>query len=336
MMHFYDLAALPTSQIQELLELSKRLREKPEPRALEGKVLALLFMSPSLRTVSSFQAAMTRLGGGTFVISPDKSTHGLESQHGIVMEGRAAEHTRDAIPVLEAYGDAMGIRAFAARRNLTDDLADQAYKSIASLVKKPLINLESAAQHPCQSLADWKTLDELNLPREKAKIVISWAYHPRALPLSGPISALQMAAMRGMDIVVLRPEGFALPESVMSNAARLAASSGGSIAQTSDRAAAFAGAHVVYVKEWSSTAHYGDRLAEDKLRADLNDWCIDEPWFANADKACRVMHAMPVRRGVAIHDRVLDGPRSVLTQQAGNRMWTQMALLHRMLLSGGT
>lgn len=334
MQHFYDLAEIPPDEVRELLTLAGRLRNHPEPRALEGKVLSLLFLNPSLRTISSFQAAMTRLGGGTFVISPEKSTHGLETHDGIVMEGRAAEHTRDAIPVLDAYADVMGIRAFAERRDMATDLSDKSYKSMASLVRCPLINMESAAFHPCQSLADWKTLDELESvqARRRGKLVITWAFHPRALPLSGPTSTLQMAAMRGMNVVVLRPDGFGLPPSIMNRATDLAEKYGGTVSETSDRREALEGATVVYVKEWSSTACYGDRLADEKARNELTDWCIDETWFNHAAEDCRVMHAMPVRRGVAVSDRVLDGPRSSLTQQAGNRMWTQMALLHRLLI----
>ena len=334
MRHFYNLSDVHDDAINEILALSNRLRFYPEPQALQGKVLALLFLSPSLRTLSSLQAAMTRMGGGTFLVSPDRTSHGLESEEGVVMDGRAAEHIRDALPVIDSYGDAVGIRAFATRRNLENDLADKTYKSMASLIRKPLINLESAIQHPCQSLADWKTLDDLGLPKERCKIVITWAYHPRPLPLAGPLAAIEMAAMRGMDISVLRPEGFSLPATIVSDVSAIASQRGGSLVETSDRRQAMEGAQVVYVREWSSTSVYGDRPQEEKLRADLADWCVDEPWFANTKKDCRVMHAMPVRRGVAISDKVLDGPRSVLTQQAANRMWTQMGLLHHMLRSG--
>ena len=91
--------------------------------------MSLLFLSPSLRTLSSFQAAMVRLGGGSFVISPEMSIHGLESRYGIVMDGAAAEHVREAIPVIASYGDAMGVRAFAERRDLAHDIADNGLQS---------------------------------------------------------------------------------------------------------------------------------------------------------------------------------------------------------------
>ncbi len=328
---FYDLADLGAEQVDELLSLARRLQQRPDPRALEGKVLALLFLNPSLRTLASFQAAMTRLGGGAFVISPDMSIHGIETRPGIVMDGAAAEHIREAVPVIASYGDAMGIRAFAERRSLEHDLADVEYRQMASLVNVPLINMESAIFHPCQSLADWKTLDELEIPRQGGRFVLSWAYHPRALPLAVPASTVQMAAMRGMDVTVLRPDGFALPPAIMERAREAAAASGGSVRETTDRAEALEGAHVIYAKSWSSTAHYGDRVADEKLRNTLDAWCVDEPWFATTAKDCRFMHCLPVRRGVVVADRVLDGPRSVVIQEAQNRMWVQMAVLHRML-----
>jgi len=333
MKRFYDLAELEPLQVKELLQLATRLKTHPEPRALEGKVLSLLFLSPSLRTLSSCQAAMIRLGGGTFVISPEMSIHGMEVHSGVVMDGKAAEHLSDAVPVIASYGDAIGVRVTRNPRHLERELADESYRQIESLVAKPMINLESAISHPCQSLADWKTLDDLNIPTQRGKLVISWAFHPQALPLSGPVSALNMAAMRGMDVVILRPDGFALPESVMKRAQTLAESLGGTVSEATNRTEAMRGAHMLYVKEWSSTRHYGDTVADTKLRNELSDWCVDEKWFQGAQADCRLMHSMPVRRGVAVQDAVLDGKRSVLTQQAENRMWSQMAVLHRMMSS---
>jgi N-acetylornithine carbamoyltransferase len=331
MHRFNDLADFSFEEIISLLDLAARLDRQPEPKALEGKVLALLFLSPSLRTLASFQAAMVRLGGGAFVISPDMSIHGIETRPGIVMDGVAAEHIREAVPVIASYGDVMGIRAFAERRNLENEIADSEYNNLAALVGIPLINMESAIQHPCQSLADWKTLDDLAVPKSGGRFVLSWAYHPRALPLAVPATTVKMAAMRGMDVTVLRPDGFELPESIMAQARSLAETSGGRVTETTDRAEALEGAHVVYAKSWSSTRHYGDKLGDQALREELTDWCVDEPWFATAQPDCRFMHCLPVRRGVVVADRVLDGPRSVVIAEARNRMFAQMAVLYRML-----
>ncbi|MDE2219832.1 MAG: N-acetylornithine carbamoyltransferase [Gammaproteobacteria bacterium] len=330
MQRFTDLAELGLEQVQELLALARRLESRPEPRALAGKVLGLLFMNPSLRTLASFQSGMARLGGDSFVITPGQGTWQFETRDGAVMTGAAAEHIREGLPALASYCDVLGIRAFAAGEDLEADLADRRFHAMAALVDRPLINLESAINHPCQALADWKTLDELPAGGRR-KFVLSWVWHPRALPLAVPAATVHMAAMRGMDVVVLRPEGYALPEAVMARARRAAAASGGSVTETAERAVALAGAHVVYAKEWGSTRHYGDGAGDQALRRALQDWCLRDDWLAAAAGDCRVMHCLPVRRNSAIADEVLDGPRSLVLRQAYNRLPAQMAVLYRLL-----
>jgi N-acetylornithine carbamoyltransferase len=134
-----------------------------------------------------------------------------------------------------------------------------------------------------------------------------------------------------MDVKVLRPEGFELPDAIMDRARQAAESAGGSVQETDDRTEAMEGAHVIYAKSWSSTTHYGDTNGDQKLRNELDDWCVDEPWFENAQDDCRFMHCLPVRRGVVVSEPVLDGPRSIVIHEARNRMLAQMAVLHQML-----
>ncbi len=330
MRRFLDLAQFEREQIVELIELARRLESRPEPHALAGKILGLVFFNPSLRTLASFQSGMQRLGGHSFVITPGQGTWQLETRLGVAMNGAAAEHVREAIPVLASYCDVLGIRAFADGKDLHADLADAQFHAMADLVEKPLISLESAMNHPCQALADWKTMDDLGVPR-RAKFVLSWVNHPRALPLAVPSAVVHMAAMRGMEVTVLRPEGFALPREVMDKARAAAAAAGGSVRETSRREEALAGAQVLYAKEWGSTAHYGDSEGDARLRASLGDWCVRSEWFAPAASDCRLMHCLPVRRNVAVADEVLDGPRSIVQHEARNRLYVQMAVLHRML-----
>lgn len=326
---YIDLADLDRDEVLDLLALATRLETKPEPQALAGKVLALLFFNPSLRTLASFQSGMARLGGNSFVISPGQGTWQLETRIGAVMDGAAAEHVREAIPVLAGYADALGIRAFAGGKNLAEDLAEKDFLGMAEVCPVPLINMESAMGHPCQALGDWKTLDDYRIP-ERGKFVLSWANHPKALPLAVPASAVHMAAFRGMETVVLRPDEYALPPAVMDKARRAAALSGGSVSETSDRREALRGAQVIYAKSWSSALHYGDEAAEKALRADLQDWCVDESWFTGAPDG-KFMHCLPVRRNVVVADEILDGPRSIVVREAHNRMWAQMAVLYRLL-----
>ena len=330
MNRFLDLADFSRAQVLDLLALAQSLQDNPQPHALAGKILGLVFFNPSLRTLASFQAGMARLGGQSFVITPGQGTWQLETRLNAIMKGSAAEHIREGIPVLASYCDVLGVRAFAEGKNLRSDLDETLFRMVDELCDKPLINLESAMNHPCQALADWRTLDELRVP-QRAKFVLSWVYHPKALYLAVPAATLHMAAMRGMDVVVARPDGFALPPEIMAKARTAAAAAGGSVTETSDRAAALEGAQVVYAKEWGSTTYYGDVEADSCLRAEQSDWCVREHWFANAAPDAKLMHCLPVRRNVAVSDEVLDGPRAVVKREAFNRLAVQMAVLHRML-----
>ena len=330
MNRFLDLADFSRDQVLELLALAQSLQDKPQPQALAGKILGLVFFNPSLRTLASFQAGMARLGGQSFVITPGQGTWQLETRLNAIMNGAAAEHIREGIPALASYCDALGVRAFAEGKNLRSDLDETLFRMIDGLCDKPLINLESAMNHPCQALADWRTLDELRVP-QRAKFVLNWVYHPKPLYLAVPSATVHMAAMRGMDVVVARPEGFAVPPEIMDKARAAAAASGGSVTETADRTAALQGADVVYAKEWGSTTYYGDVEADARLRAELSDWCVRERWFANAAPDAKLMHCLPVRRNVAVADEVLDGPRAVVKREAFNRLTVQMAVLHRML-----
>lgn len=328
---FLSLADLDREEVIDLLALAASLERRPQQEALAGRVLALLFFNPSLRTLASFQSGMARLGGSSFVISPGQGSWALETREGVVMDGAAAEHVREAIPVLASYADALGIRSFAGGTDLAADLADATFRAMAAVCPVPLVNLESAIDHPCQALGDWKTLDDLGIPAQGGRFVLSWAWHPKPLPLAVPAAAVHMAALRGMEVTVLRPEGFALPEPVMERARRAAEVAGGSVAETADRDEAMQGAHVLYAKSWTSPARYGDPASEAERRTPLRGWCVDETWFAKAAPDCRFLHCLPVRRNVVVCDEVLDGPRSAVVREAANRMWVQMAVLHRLL-----
>jgi N-acetylornithine carbamoyltransferase len=330
MQRFLDLAQFSRDEVIDLLALAQRLQDRPEPAALAGKILGLLFLNPSLRTLASFQAGMQRLGGTAFVVTPGAGTWNVETRDGAVMNGAAAEHIREAIPVLASYCDALGIRSFAEGKDLAADLAEEQFMRMTGLCPKPLVNLESAVNHPCQALADWKTMDDLAVPR-RGRFVLSWVSHPRALPLAVPAAIVHMAAQRGMDVVVLRPEGYGLPAAIMDKARQAAAAAGGQVSETSDRAAAMRGAHVIYAKEWGSPEHYGDAEAEARTRAMHGDWCVRESWFSQAQHDCHFMHCLPVRRNVAVADEILDGARSRVIREAANRMVVQMAVLHRLL-----
>lgn len=332
MNRFLDLDDLSDSELDAVLARARRLEQSPVTDDLRGRTVGLLFLNPSVRTLASMQAGVTQLGGQAFVVHSGAGSWKLETRDGVVMDGEAAEHVREAIPVLAQYCDLLAVRCFAEGRDLATDLSDRLIATMAALCPKPFVSLESSMAHPCQALGDYKTLDDLDIPRRGGRFVLSWAWHPKALAYAVPASTLAMAARRGMDVTVLRPDGFDLPDPVMARARATAARYGGSITVTSDRRAAMEGAHVLYAKSWAAPGHYGRPQDEASLRAPLKGmWCVDEPWFASARPDARFMHCLPVRRNVKVTDAVLDGPRSVVVRQAGNRLHAQKALLVQML-----
>jgi len=334
MKRFLDLEDLPDERLEAVLTWARELEQRPLSRALAGRIVGLLFMNPSLRTLASMQAGVAQLGGTSFVISPGAGSWQFEMRDGAVMDGDAAEHVREGIPVLGQYADALAVRCFARGKDLAEDLSDAVIRKMADLSPVPFINLESAVSHPCQALGDWKTLEDLEIPRQGGKFVLSWAYHPKPLPYAVPASALTMAARRGMHVTVLRPDGYALPEPIMARARALASRSGGSIEETSARATGMRGAHVLYAKSWAAPAFYGQPEQEAPLRTPLREWRVAESWFATARPDAKFMHCLPVRRNVKVTDEVLDGPRSVVVREAANRLHAQKALMLEMLTGG--
>jgi N-acetylornithine carbamoyltransferase len=329
---FCDLADFSIDEINQLINKAQGLEQQKSSVALQGKVLALLFLNPSLRTLTSLQATMIRLGGGTFIISPEMSIHGLETRSGIVMDGTAAEHIREAVPVIASYADAIGIRAIAQRSKLNDDMSDEYFQELRSLCDIPVINLESSIRHPCQSLADWKTLEDFSVPGQGGKLVFSWVYHPEALPLAIVGDTIHMAASRGMNVTILRPDGFGLPPELVTRAQQAGTNTNATVTETIDRNEALAGANVIYAGSWSSTRFYGDHVKDQELRNEHTDWRVDESWFDGiTNESCYFMHALPVRRGVEVEDHILDGPKSIVVQQAKNRMYAQMSVLMELL-----
>ena len=330
MKDFLDLSDLSDERLEAVLARACDLERRPISDALRGRTVGLVFMNPSLRTLASMQAGVAQLGGSSFLIQPGAGSWKLETRIGAVMDGDAAEHVREAFPVLAEYSDAIGVRCFAAGTSLAEDLADPLIKAMAALYPKPFINLESAIAHPCQALADWKTLDDSGVPRTGGRFVLSWAYHPKPLPYAVPASALCMAARRGMQVTIVRPAGYGLPPTIIARANELARLSGGSITETEDRKAALRGAQVLYAKSWAAPSAYGRPTDEAELRRPFRDWCVRESWFEFAPDA-RFMHCLPVRRNVKVADDVLDGKRSIVIRQAANRLHVQKALLVELL-----
>jgi len=325
---FLDTAAWPPAAIDSVLELARRVKRGEVKGGLEGRVLAMIFMDPSLRTRASFETAMFLHGGYGFVLEPGRGSWALEIDVGAVMEGIGVEHVIDAARVLGRYADALAVRSFPRGIDWAAEREDRVIHNFARYCDKPVINLESVRRHPCQGLADALTLQErLGDPRGK-KLVLQWAWHPRALPTAVPASAILAAAHLGMAITVAHPEGFDLDPEDLAAATTLASARGGSLAVTHDLKDALAGADAVYVKAWGALAHHSRPDQERQLRLPHRDWRMTEAAQAGTrDGRGIVLHCLPVRRNVEIDDAVLDGPHSAVYDQAENRLHVQRALL---------
>ncbi len=316
-------------ELDALLALAAKVKRGEVLGGLERKVLAMVFMDPSLRTRTSFETAMFQHGGHAVVLEPGKGSWSLETEPGAVMDGDKVEHIIEAARVLARYADALAVRAFPRGDDWAVARRDEVIRNFAKYSDKPVINLESSRRHPCQGLADAMTLKErLGDPQGK-RFVLTWAWHPKALPTAVPASAAIAAASLGMEIVIARPEGYELDPEDTAIIRRIAQQRGGQFVHIiNDPDDALVGADAVYAKSWGSVKLFGDPARERELRSAHKDWRVTES-RVRSTRGGRgiVMHCLPVRRNVEIDDAVLDGPNSVVVDEAENRLHVQRALL---------
>ncbi|HKV75242.1 MAG TPA: N-acetylornithine carbamoyltransferase [Gemmatimonadales bacterium] len=320
-------------QIMALLELASRIKRGEVKGGLEGKLLAMVFMDPSLRTRASMEAAMFLHGGHAINLEPGRGSWALETELGAVMNGATVEHIVDAARVLGRYADALALRAFPRPGPWADVRLDKVIKTFAEYCDKPVINLESARRHPCQQLADALTIRE-HLPDPRGRrFVLNWTWHPKALPTAVPASAALAAASLGMEIVIARPDGYELDPEDTALIRKIAQAQGGEFVHIiNDPDEATVGADVIYAKAWGSVKLYDKPEEEMALRSTLKDWKLNQARLRSSRGGKGlVMHCLPVRRNVEIDDDVLDGPTSVVVAQAENRLHVQRALLLEML-----
>lgn len=277
----------------------------------QRKTIALIFLNPSLRTRMSTQEAAQRMGMNVICFN-SSDAWSWETEDGMVMDGNKTEHIKDAARVISGYVDMIGIRCFASFENLEDDLSDKFIKQFIKHATVPVINMESAALHPLQSLADMITIREFR-PGRKLKVALTWAPHPKALPHAVANSFAQWAIGMGHDLTICHPEGFNL-DSRFTHGARI----------THNQTEALKDADIVYAKSWSSTENYGVPTREYK------DWIIDNKKMSLTNKA-GFMHCLPVRRNVVVTDEVLDGPYSLIYQQAENRLYAAQIIIKEIL-----
>lgn len=306
------------ADIDVLLAKAAEYKKQPlKDKSLgEGKRIGLLFMNPSMRTRISTQVAAKNLGMETIVFNLDKEGWQLEMEDGAVMNGTTVEHIKDAAPVLGSYFDLLCIRTFPTLQDREHDYSEQLLNALIKNASIPVVSLESSTLHPLQSLTDVFTISENFKEKRKPKVVLTWAPHIKPLPQCVANSFAQWINAWGeADFIITHPEGYELSEQY---------TKGATIEY--DQQKALADADFVYVKNWSAYNDYG------KILNTSPDWMLTNEQLAKTNNA-KVMHCLPVRRNVELSDEILDGENSIVTQQAGNRVWAAQAVLSELLNS---
>ncbi len=304
--------------LDAIVEEALALKASPYDHELLGKhkTLGLVFLNPSLRTRLSTQKAAMNLGMNVMVMNMDKDGWALETRDGVVMNGTTVEHIREAAAVMGEYCDILGLRSFPSLKDKEADYNEDLFNKFIKYCGVPVISLESATRHPLQSLTDLITISEYK-KIEKPKVVLAWAPHVKALPQAVPNSFaewMSKAQAQGLvDFTISHPKGYELSEEFTIDATI-----------SHDLSSALASADFVYVKNWSSYKEYG------QVYPVSENWMMDNEKLALTNDA-KVMHCLPVRRDLELSSEILDGPNSLVIQEASNRVWAAQVVLKRML-----
>jgi N-acetylornithine carbamoyltransferase len=318
---------------------------------LNGKLLGMVFFNPSLRTRTSFEAAMLRSGGNAIVLEVGNGVWKLESRDGVIMDGDRAEHLREAVPVLSRYVDLLAVRSFSTENNDPDDELDAVIRGFREYSTVPVISMESAREHPCQGLADMLTLRENFGDLKGLPVTLSWAPHIKPLPKAVPNSFLLSAAAAGCDIRVAHPEGFDLAPEVLEEARGYIKETGGNLTITHDLEAARKDSVCLYAKAWrpidaalrTPSPHVATREGNPKTPSPLRGegagsevdlynlvqpaWMPQPEHFNNMNPRAIFMHCLPTRRNLEVSEHVLDSARSRVVDEAENRFHVQRVML---------
>ncbi|KYG81011.1 ornithine carbamoyltransferase [Roseivirga ehrenbergii] len=301
--------------INALVEKALSLKANPfQTKLAEGKRIGLIFFNPSLRTRLSSQVAAQNLGAQAIVLDIGKDGWALEFEDGVVMNGDKAEHIKEAAAVMGRYFDVLGVRTFPELKSKEADYSEKLLNAFIKYAGVPIVSLESGTRHPLQSLADLVTIKEQWVAKRKPKVVLTWAPHVKALPQAVPNSFAEWIGKADVDFSIANPEGYDLAEEFREG-----------VTVFHDQAEALKDADFVYVKNWSSYDDYGRILSQDER------WTFGSKQLELTENA-KVMHCLPVRRGLVIKDEILDGPNAIHLEQAENRVYAAQAVFHELLM----
>lgn len=280
----------------------------------KNKTLMMIFFNSSLRTRLSTQKAAMNLGMNTMVLDINQGAWKLETERGAIMDGDKPEHILEAIPVMGSYCDIIGVRSFAQFESKEDDYNEKILNQFIQHSGRPVFSMEAATRHPLQSYADLITIEEYK-KKDRPKVVLTWAPHPKALPQAVPNSFAEWMNATDYEFVISHPEGYELDPSFVGNAT-----------VEYDQKKAFKDADFIYAKNWAAFAdpHYGEVLSKDR------SWTVDTEKMALTNNAY-FMHCLPVRRNMIVTDDVIESTQSIVIPEAANREISAQAVLKRIL-----
>ncbi len=304
--------------LRQALAQAQQVKRNPfaDQELGRNKTLLMVFFNNSLRTRLSTQKAALNLGMNVIVLDVNQGAWKLETERGVIMDGDKSEHLLEAIPVMGCYCDLIGVRSFARFESKEEDYNEMILNQFIKYSGKPVFSMEAATRHPLQTFADLITIEE-HKTKERPKVVMTWAPHPKALPQAVPNSFAEGMDFAGYDFVIANPEGYDLaPEFV------------GEARVTHDQDEALRGADFVYAKNWSAYEgdNYGKVLSRDR------SWTVTKEKMALTDNAF-FMHCLPVRRNMIVSDEVIESPRSLVIPEAANRVVSAQTVIKKMLES---
>jgi N-succinyl-L-ornithine transcarbamylase len=306
--------------IKVALEKAKWVKKNPftDQDLGKNKTLLLIFFNSSLRTRLSTQKAGYNLGMNVIVLDINQGAWKLETERGVIMDGDKPEHILEAIPVMGAYCDVIGVRSFAQFENKQDDYNEVIINQFIKYSGKPVFSMEAATRHPLQSFADLITIEEFK-KTDRPKVVLTWAPHPKALPQAVPNSFAEWMNATDYEFVITHPKGYELEESFVGNA---------KIEYNFEKA--YKNADFIYAKNWSPyrDPNYGKVISKDR------DWTVDSRKMALTNNAY-FMHCLPVRRNMIVTDDVIESNRSIVIQEAANRVVSAQTVLKEILTGLG-
>ena len=304
--------------LKEAFAKARYVKENPfaDQNLGKNRTLLMIFFNSSLRTRLSTQKAAMNLGMNVIVLDINQGAWKLETERGAVMDGDKPEHLLEAIPVMGCYCDVIGVRSFARFENRDDDYNEKILNQFIKYSGKPVFSMEAATRHPLQTFADMITIEEYK-KKDRPKIVMTWAPHPKALPQAVPNSFAEGINLTDYEFVITHPEGYELDPKFTGNAKI-----------EYDQEKAFEGADFIYAKNWAAYSgdNYGKVLSMDR------NWTVGSRKMALTDNAF-FMHCLPVRRNMIVTDDVIESPQSIVIPEAANRVVSAQTVLKEILLS---